>query len=167
MRRKVLLKTRLVEFIGRRRLILVMDSFDLKENRIEFKRKLAVDIIRWEELSLLKCLLRDIDWTSSVINCFEVKFLSQPDVVSSGNGITVTIVQGYELDECPKPIIQAMLLLISDYYERTWNREQGLNPASNNLLRQLPKIQLKQSIVWTFRFEFDQILECNPDSCLN
>lgn len=123
--------------IGRRRLILVMDSFDLKE--IESSSNEKIESVKYYPLGETELVEMPVEEyrlkSSSVINCFEVKFLSQPDVADREDAITVTIVQGYELDECPKPIIQAMLLLISDYYERREDREQGLNPASNNLLR--------------------------------
>ena len=39
----------------------------------------------------------------------------------------------------PKVIKQAVLLLLSDFYERREDREQGNSPASNNLLRPFRK----------------------------
>ncbi|WP_298220824.1 head-tail connector protein [Flavobacterium sp.] len=123
--------------IGRRKLILKMNSFDLKE--IEASSNEKIESVVYFPAGETESVIMDADQyklkSSNVINCFEIGFLSTPEVADRPDAITITIVQGYALAECPKAIIQAMNLLISDYYERREDREQGNNPASNNLLR--------------------------------
>ena len=72
---------------------------------------------------------------SNIIECFDIKFLSIPETDIRDDAVIVTIKQGFALAICPKPIIQAINLRLSDFFERREDREQGNNPASNNLLR--------------------------------
>lgn len=72
---------------------------------------------------------------SNITECFDIKFLSIPETDIRDDAVIVTIKQGFALATCPKPIIQAINLRLSDFFERREDREQGNNPASNNLLR--------------------------------
>lgn len=72
---------------------------------------------------------------SNIVECFDIKFLSIPETDKRDDAVVVTIKQGFALANCPKPIIQAINLRLSDFFERREDREQGNNPASNNLLR--------------------------------
>lgn len=72
---------------------------------------------------------------SNIVECFDIKFLSIPETDIRDDAVIVTIKQGFALATCPKPIIQAINLRLSDFFERREDREQGNNPASNNLLR--------------------------------
>jgi len=72
---------------------------------------------------------------SNIIECFYIKFLSTVETDKRDDAVIVTIKQGFALATCPKPIIQAINLRLSDFYERREDREQGNNSASNNLLR--------------------------------
>lgn len=72
---------------------------------------------------------------SAITECFDIKFLSLPETDKRDDAVVITIEQGFSLVECPKPILQAINLRLSDFYERREDREQGNNPASHNLLR--------------------------------
>lgn len=72
---------------------------------------------------------------SSVVECFDIKFLSMPETDKRDDAVIITINQGFEASTCPKPLIQAMMLRLSDFNERREDRDQGNNPASNNLAR--------------------------------
>jgi hypothetical protein len=72
---------------------------------------------------------------SNIIECFDIKFLSMPATEVRDDAVIITVKQGFTLAKCPKPILQAIKLRISDFYERREDREQGNSPASNNLLR--------------------------------
>lgn len=71
---------------------------------------------------------------STVIECFEIKFFSKPEIAKRDDAVIVTIAQGFTAAECPKPILQAIKLRIASSYIF---REDGNgnNTASNNLLR--------------------------------
>ena len=72
---------------------------------------------------------------SSIVECFDIKFLSMPATEKRDDAIIVTVSQGFTAPTCPKPLIQAMKLRISDFYERREDRELGDSPASNILAR--------------------------------
>jgi hypothetical protein len=70
---------------------------------------------------------------STTIECKQIKFTDIPATDKRDDAVIITIQQGF--DTIPTPITQAMLLIISDMYERRDDREVGLNSASNALLR--------------------------------
>jgi len=72
---------------------------------------------------------------SMLIECFDVKFKTILLTDKRDDAVLITIDQGWQSDKVPAPIKQAMLLLVSDSYERREDREQGYNQASMNLLR--------------------------------
>lgn len=72
---------------------------------------------------------------SNLAECFDIKFLSLPETDKRDDAVVITIEQGFALAKCPKPILQAINLRLSDFYERREDREQGNSPASYNLLR--------------------------------
>jgi hypothetical protein len=72
---------------------------------------------------------------SNTVECFDIKFLSMPETAKREDAVLITVSQGFDLASCPKPILQAIKLRLSDFYERREDREQGNNSASNNLLR--------------------------------
>lgn len=125
--------------IAERNLILELDSFQDKETfacnyendtitKIEYYKpgETTLTTLAADQYQLRK---------SSIIECFDIKFLSKPETDKRDDAVIVTIKQGFALANCPKPIIQAINLRLSDFYERREDREQGNNPASNNLLR--------------------------------
>ncbi len=125
--------------ISERNLVLECNGFS---NEIIFERNYENDVITKIEyykpgettLTLLPADQYKLR-KSNVIECFDIKFLSQPETDKRDDAVIVTIKQGFSLAECPKPIIQAIKLRLSDFYERREDREQGNSPASNNLLR--------------------------------
>lgn len=76
---------------------------------------------------------------SNIIECFDIRFLSIPETDKRDDAVIITIAQGFTLAQCPKPILQAINLRLSDFYERREDREQANSPASNNLLRKYRK----------------------------
>ncbi|WP_268846453.1 hypothetical protein [Flavobacterium aestivum] len=72
---------------------------------------------------------------STVVECFDIKFLTMPETEKRDDAVIVTVKQGFTASTCPTPLIQAMMLRLSDFFERREDREQGNNPASNNLAR--------------------------------
>ena len=72
---------------------------------------------------------------SNTVECLDIKFLSLPETDERDDAVVITIEQGFAAAKCPKPILQAINLRLSDFFERREDREQGNNPASNNLLR--------------------------------
>lgn len=72
---------------------------------------------------------------ANIIDCCSIKFLSMPTTAERDDAVIITIKQGFTTATCPAPLIQAILLRLSDFAERREDREQGNNPASNNLAR--------------------------------
>lgn len=132
--------------IAERDLVLEMDSFSTP---ITFERNYENDTITKieyyalgeTELTLLdpeKYKLRK----SNTVECFDIIFLADALALQTAkrdDAVIITIAQGFDAESCPKSIIQAMKLKISDYYERREDREVGNNSAGNNLLRPLRK----------------------------
>lgn len=74
--------------------------------------------------------------SATVVDCFEIKFLSTPAIAERDDAVIITINQGWEVNKVPAPIKQAMKLLLSDAYERREDRaEIGYNTAANAKLR--------------------------------
>lgn len=140
--------------IAERDLVLEMDSFSTP---ITFERNYENDTITKieyyaegePELTLLDASYYKLR-KSNTVECFDIIFKNPETGVTSSAGdmpatakrddaVIVTIAQGFDVDSCPKSIIQAMKLKISDYYERREDREVGNNSAGNNLLRPLRK----------------------------
>jgi len=129
--------------IGKRNFIMELRAFP--ENII-FERNYENDVITKVEyyapgataltiLAVDQYKLRN----SNIVECFDIKFLSLPETDKRDDAVIVTVEQGFALAQCPKPILQAINLKLSDFYERREDREQGNNPASNNLLRKYRK----------------------------
>lgn len=72
---------------------------------------------------------------SNIVECFDIKFGVTPATDKREDAVVITIKQGFDLDTCPKPIIQAIKLLLTAFYEYREDRPQGYDMASNNLLR--------------------------------
>lgn len=72
---------------------------------------------------------------SSLVECFDIKFISLPETDKRDDAVVITISQGFTVSECPKPIVQAINLRLSEFYEIREDRQQGNNSAANNLLR--------------------------------
>jgi len=125
--------------IAERNLVLEVSDF---KSSITFERNYENDVITKIEyyapgVTTLTTLAADQYQLrkSNIIECFDIKFLSIPETDKRDDAVVVTIKQGFALANCPKPIIQAINLRLSDFFERREDREQGNNPASNNLLR--------------------------------
>lgn len=131
--------------IAERNLVLECDKFS---NEITFERNYENDVITKIEYyapgETTLTLLPDTFYKlrkSNIVECFDIKFqpalsgVEMPETDIRDDAVIVTIKQGFTLAECPKPIIQAINLRLSDFFERREDREQGNNPASNNLLR--------------------------------
>lgn len=133
--------------IAERNLVLEMDSFA----NVTFERNYENDTITKieyyadgeTELTVLdpeNYKLRK----SNTVECFDIIFVTSsevemPVIAKRDDAVIITIAQGFDAESCPKSIIQAMKLKISDYYERREDREVGNNSAGNNLLRPLRK----------------------------
>lgn len=125
--------------IAKRNFVMQCDEFSTP---ITFERNYENDVITSIEyyepgattLTLLAAdqyLLRK----SNTLECFDIKFLSLPETDKRDDAVIITIEQGFAASECPAPIIQAINLRLSDFYERREDRDIGNNSASNNLLR--------------------------------
>ena len=129
--------------IGKRNFIMELSAF---ENSVTFACNYENDVITKVEyyapgattlttLAVDQYKLRN----SNIVDCFDIKFLSLPETDKRDDAVIITVDQGFALAKCPKPILQAINLKLSDFYERREDREQGNNPASNNLLRKYRK----------------------------
>lgn len=131
--------------IAERDLVLEMDAFA----NVTFERNYENDVITKIEYYALggttltvlpaeKYKLRK----SNTVECFDIIFLADALNLKTDkrdDAVIITIAQGFTSETCPKSVIQAMKLKISDYYERREDREAGSNSAGNNLLRPLRK----------------------------
>lgn len=72
---------------------------------------------------------------SILLECFEIKLKTIIATDNREDAVIITVNQGWLADKVPAPIKQAMLLLVSDMYERREDREQSNNMAHLNLLR--------------------------------
>lgn len=135
--------------IGKRNFIMELSAF---ENSVTFACNYENDVITKVEyyapgataltvLALEQYKLRN----SNIVECFDIKFqpassaVEMPETDKRDDAVIITVEQGFTLAKCPKPILQAINLKLSDFYERREDREQGNNPASNNLLRKYRK----------------------------
>ena len=70
---------------------------------------------------------------------YEVSF---KDVeLKSGQSLEVSVDSGFDSTDLPKPVLSAILLLVSDAYEKREDRNQGNNTVVNNILRPYRKWQ--------------------------
>jgi hypothetical protein len=132
--------------IAERKLVLEMDSF---ATPITFERNYENDTITKIEYYVVgETTLTELDPSkyklrkSNTVECFDIIFLAEVLALQTDkrdDAVIVTIAQGFTAESCPKSIIQAMKLKVSDYYERREDRESGNNSAGNNLLRPLRK----------------------------
>lgn len=132
--------------IAERNLVLEMDSF---ATAVTFERNYENDIItKIEYYAAGETTLTELDASkyklrkSNTVECFDIIFLVDALAIETAkrdDAVIITIAQGFTAESCPKSIIQAMKLKISDYYERREDREVGNNSAGNNLLRPLRK----------------------------
>jgi len=125
--------------ISKRNFIMECSAF---ETPLTFERNYENDVITKieyykpgeTELTLLAAdqyLLRK----SNIVECFDIKFISLPETDKRDDAVVITIEQGFTASECPKPILQAINLRLSEFYEIREDRQQGNNSAANNLLR--------------------------------
>lgn len=123
-----------------RKFVLEMDRF---ENPFQFSQNNIDDTIDKVEYfapgETEASLLADTEYkarTSIYIECKEIKFKTTPTTDSRDDAVIITINQGFtSATDIPKPIVQAMLLIISDMYERRDDKEIGTNSAANALMR--------------------------------
>ncbi|WP_202703150.1 phage gp6-like head-tail connector protein [Flavobacterium sp. UGB4466] len=125
--------------IAERSLIIEYDKF---ESKITFERNYDNDsITKVEYYAPGETTLTELPadqyklQKSTILDCYDIKFLSTPQTDVRTDAVIVTIKQGFTAATCPAPLIQAMMLRLSDFNERREDREQGNNPASNNLAR--------------------------------
>lgn len=125
--------------IAERNFIIEFDKF---ESKITFERNYDNDtVLKVEYYAPGETTLSELPsdqyklQKSSVLDCYDIKFLSMPETDKRDDAVIVTIKQGFTAATCPAPLIQAMMLRLSDFNERREDREQGNNPASNNLAR--------------------------------
>lgn len=129
--------------IGKRNFIMELSAF---ENSVTFARNYENDVIAKVEYyapgaTTLTALAADQYKlrNSNIVECFDIRFLSLPETDKRDDAVIITVEQGFTLAKCPTTILQAIKLKLSDFYERREDREQGNNPASNNLLRKYRK----------------------------
>lgn len=72
---------------------------------------------------------------STVLDCYDIKFLSIPVTEVRDDAVIVTIKQGFTAATCPTPLIQSMMLKLSKFNERREDTEEGNSPAWKNLAR--------------------------------
>lgn len=78
---------------------------------------------------------------SNIVECFDIKFggvssaVEMPATDKREDAVVITVKQGFDVSTCPKPIIQAIKLRLTAFYEYREDRPQGFDTASNNLLR--------------------------------
>lgn len=125
--------------IAERDFIMECDSFSDKEI---FQRNYENDVITKIEYyapgSDEKTVLDSSQYQlrkSNIIECFDIKFLSKPETAKRSDAVIITVKQGFSVDKCPTPIIQAIKLRLADFYEIREDRNQNENLKSNNLLR--------------------------------
>ena len=135
--------------IGKRNFIMELNAFPTS---ITFERNYENDVITKVEyyapgataltiLAVDQYKLRN----SNIVECFDINFkpvssaVEMPATDKRDDAVIITVEQGFTLAQCPKPILQAINLKLSDFYDRREDREQGNNPASNNLLRKYRK----------------------------
>lgn len=125
--------------IAERTFVMELDSFT---SPITFERNYENDVITKieyyapgdEELTVLgpsEYQLRK----SNVAECFDIKFVSLPETEKRDDAVIITLAQGFDTASCPKPILQAIKLRLSAFYDYREDRPQGFDTASNNLLR--------------------------------
>ena len=121
--------------------IFVME-YNKFESRITFARNYENDTIAKVEYyapgNAELTLMLEVDYklqNSSTLECFDIKFLTQPLTDKRDDAVIITINQGFETESLPAPLKQAMMLRLSDFYERREDRDVQNNPASNILAR--------------------------------
>ena len=72
---------------------------------------------------------------SSTINCKLLKFKTITPTDVRDDAVKITITQGLTVETIPAPLKQAMLLILSDMYEKRDDREIGVNSSANALMR--------------------------------
>jgi uncharacterized phiE125 gp8 family phage protein len=74
---------------------------------------------------------------SSTIGCKEIKFTATlPETEVRDDAVIIKINQGFAVADLPKPIYQAIMLMVTSMYEKREDiGEIGFNQASRNLLR--------------------------------
>jgi uncharacterized phiE125 gp8 family phage protein len=73
---------------------------------------------------------------NSTVNCKEIKFKSAfPAAEVRDDAVVITINQGFEVADLPKPIFQAILLMITSMYEKREDMAEAYTKSSHALLR--------------------------------
>lgn len=73
---------------------------------------------------------------SSTINCKEIKFETYPETAERDDAVIIEIQQGYTAETFPKPIYQAIMLMVTSMFERREDiGEIGNNSQSRSLMR--------------------------------
>lgn len=76
---------------------------------------------------------------SNTVGHWLLKFNNAPAVDNRDDAVVVTIKQGWvranDLTTVPKPIVSAILLVLTDFYEKRENRQEGTTTQANSLLR--------------------------------
>lgn len=124
--------------IDKRDFIMECDVFDT----VVFERNYENDVITKieyykpgeTELTLLAANQYQLR-NATTVECSEIKFLSKPETATRTDAVIITIAQGWDVTSCPKPVLQAIALKVSDFYERREDRDVGNNSISCNLLR--------------------------------
>lgn len=129
--------------IYQRDFVMECDSFDT----IEFSANLDNDSVTSVEYYPADSTVKEtLDPTkykiqkSSTVGCWLLKFLEKPALSDRDDAVVITVKQGLvadagTVDLVPKPIIQAILLTLSEYYEIRENRSEVPATAAMALLR--------------------------------
>ncbi len=74
---------------------------------------------------------------SSSVGCKEIKFTDDaPAIETRDDAVIIKINQGFAVADLPKPIYQAIMLMVTSMYEKREDiGEIGFNQASKNLMR--------------------------------
>jgi uncharacterized phiE125 gp8 family phage protein len=73
---------------------------------------------------------------NSTVNCKEIKFTSTlPATEVRDDAVIIKINQGFDVADLPKPIFQAILLMITSMYEKREDMAEAYTKSSHALLR--------------------------------
>ena len=130
-------------YLGRaihpRQFVLELDKFDLEVEFAKCWENDAIDSINYYAPGETETLaLADSNYVlrnSSTINCKLLKFKTITPTDSRDDAVIITIAQGLTVETIPAPLKQAMLLILSDMYEKRDDREIGVNSSANALMR--------------------------------
>lgn len=121
--------------------ILECDNFDTIEFAANYDND-AIDKVEYydESNALVELASTEYKLTKSeTVNCWKLKFLTKPVLFDRDDAVKVTVKQGIatagNVASVPKPIVQAILLTLTDFFEKRENRMESVSTSAQSLLR--------------------------------